>query len=75
LISGGSARYADQKSLVVDDFAKRLRPSLSDIAAHAIDSTLHPPARPGISGDLFIPLINLAELKVGEPSKEFLTLA
>jgi hypothetical protein len=74
-MSGGSPRYADQKSLVVDDFAKRLRPSLGDIAANAIENTLHPAARLGIPGDLFIPRIDLAELKVGEPSQKFLALA
>ena len=74
-MSGGSPRYADQKSLVVDDFAKRLRPSLRDIAANAIDDALHPAARLGISGYLFIPHVHLAEFKIGEPSQEFLSLA
>jgi hypothetical protein len=75
LISGGSPRYAAQKSLVVDDFAKRLCPSRSDIAANAIENTLHPATRQGIPGDLFIPRIDLAEFEVGEPSQEFLALA
>ena len=74
-MSGGIPRYADQKSLVVDDFAKRLCPSLSDIAANAIDDALHPSARLGISGYLFIPRIYLTELKIGEPGQEFLSLA
>lgn len=75
MISGGSPRYADQKSLVVDDFAKRLRPSLGDIAANAIENMLHPATRQGIPGDLFIPRIDLAEFEIGEPSQKFLTLA
>lgn len=74
-MSGESPRYADQKSLVVDDFAKRLRPSLGGIAANAIDDALHPAARLGISGYLFIPRVYLAKLKIGEPSQEFLSLA
>jgi hypothetical protein len=74
-MSGGSPRYADQKSLVVDDFAKRLRPSLGDIAANAIDDALHPAAWLGISGHLFVPGVYLAKLKICEPSQEFLSLA
>jgi hypothetical protein len=74
-IAGGSARYADQKSVVVDDFAKRLCPSLGDIAAYAIEDPLHPTARLGIPGDLLIPRINLAEFEVGKPSQKFLPLA
>ena len=74
-MSGGRPRYADQKSVVVDDFAKRLRPSLGDIAANAIEDMLHPPARQGISGDLFIPRINLVEFELGEPFEKFLSLA
>ena len=66
-MSGGSPRYADQKSLVVDDFAKRLRPSLGDIAANAIDDALHPAARLGVTGHLFVPGVHLAKLKIGEP--------
>ena len=74
-MSGGRPRYADQKSVVVDDLAKRLRPSLGDIAANTIDDALHPAARLGISGYLFIPRVYLAKLKIGEPSQEFLPLA
>ena len=44
LISDGSPRYAAQKSLVVDDFAKRLGPSCSNVPANTIEDTLHPPA-------------------------------
>lgn len=73
-MSGGRPRYADQKSVVVDDFAKRLRPSLGDIAANAVEDVLHPPARLGISGDLCIPRIHLAEFELGEPGKKFLPL-
>ena len=69
------ARYADQKSLVVDDFAKRLRPSLGDVAANTIEDALHPTARLGIPGDLLIPRINLAEFEVGKPGQKFLPLA
>ena len=65
----------DQKSLVVDDFAKWLRPSLGDIAANTIEDVLHPTARPGIPGDLLIPRINLAEFEVGKPGQKFLPLA
>jgi hypothetical protein len=75
LISGGSPRYAAQKSLVVDDFAKRLCPSRSDIAANAIENTLHPATRQGITRDLFIRRIDLAELEVSAPSQKFLALA
>ena len=72
---GGSPRYADQKSLVVDDFAKRLRPSLGNIAANAIDDALHPAARLGSSGHRFVAGVDLAKLKIGELSQEFLSLA
>jgi hypothetical protein len=74
-MSGGRPRYADQKSVVVDDFAKRPRPSLGDIAANPVEDMLHPPARQGILGDVCIPRIHLAEFKLGEPSKKFLSLA
>jgi len=74
-MSGGRRRYADQKSVVVDDFAKRLRPSLGDIAANPVEDMLHPPAREGIARDLGIPRIHLAEFKLGEPSEKFLSLA
>lgn len=74
-MSGESPQYADQKSLVVDDFAKRLRLSLGYIAANAIDDALHPAARLGISGYLFIPRVYLTKLKIGEPCQEFLSLA
>jgi len=66
---------ADQKSLVVDDLAKRFRPPLGDIAANTIKDALHPTARLGIPGDLLIPRINLAEFKVGKPGQKFLPLA
>jgi hypothetical protein len=36
---------------------------------------LHPPARQGISSDLCIPRIHLAEFELGEPSKKLLSLA
>ena len=74
-MSGGRPRYADQKSVVVDDFAKRLRPSLGDIAANPVEDMLHPPARQGISSDLCIPRIHLAKFELGEPSQKLLSLA
>jgi hypothetical protein len=74
-MTGGRPPYAAQKSVVVDDFAKRLRPSLGDISANAIEDMLHSPARQGIPGDFFIPRINLAEFELGKPCQKFLSLA
>ena len=66
---------ADQKSFVVDDLVKQHRPLLGDIATHAIEYALHPPAGLRISGYLGLPGVGLAELKFGEPRQQFLPFA